>query len=288
MSLDIAHLVGRILVPAAVIAALNLLRKYLPARSTNLQAQIDSNGNVEDFTSANVVVYTCMVVVGTVFALGVHWALAAANHNFARADGPAVFQFFPSPAAWWFFPGFAALCLSWEITLFLWSLFVGRNKVIRFIDWTSERAGYDSTRALRWMSMVVALPIGIATIIAVPMHSTLREKDIVVGHYATLARQSLQYSKAQRLLVVDGFRDRSVKFTPKAAVIIDFDDGSRWNSSDIGDFKSKLDPGLVEFLESKTRLSAEYAETEPDLRTYPLAPCNILPTVPIGILSAAG
>lgn len=152
-------MIGRMLVPAAVIGVLGLLRRYLPARKTNPQSQLDSNVDVEDFTSANFAVYACMVAVGVAFALAVHWVLAAGNRYFAQTDGPAAFQFFPSGATWWFFPGFGALCLSWEITLFFWSLLEDRSKVDRFIAWTSERAGYDSTRALRWMAVVLATPI---------------------------------------------------------------------------------------------------------------------------------
>jgi hypothetical protein len=267
MSLDIANLMGKLLVPAAVFGVLGLLRRYLPARQTKPQAQFDSHGDVEDFTSANFAVYACMVVVGIAFAFSAHWALVAGNRHFAEADGPAAFQFFPSGAIWWIFPGFGSVCLSWEITLFLWSLFEGRRTVVRFIDWTSERAGYDSTRALRWMTVFMAMPIGIASLLAIPMHSTLRDSDIEVGHYATLVRQSLPYVQARRLLLVDGFRNRYGKFSAAAGMIVDFDNGSRWSSSDIGDFKSKVDPGLPEFLQRKTGLPLERAETEADFRT---------------------
>jgi hypothetical protein len=101
------------------------------------------------------------------------------------------------------------------------------------------------------------------------MHSSLRDRDIVVGHYATLVRQYLPYSQAHRLLLIDGFRDRSGKFTAHAGMIIDFDNGSCWSSSDIGDFKAKVDPGLAEFLQHKTGLRVEHSETEGDFRTQP-------------------
>jgi hypothetical protein len=269
MSFELANIIGRMLVPAEVIGVLGLLRKYLPAGETNPQAQLDKNGDVEDFTSANMAVYACMIVVGIAFAFVTHWALAAGNRHFARADGPAEFQFFPSGVLWWFFPGFGALCLSWEITLFLWSLFAGRSKIVRFAAWTSERAGYDRTRALRWMAAGIAMPIGIASLLAVPMHSSLRERDIVVGHYATLVRQYLPYSQARRLVLVDGFRDRSGKFTSDAAMIVDFDNGSRWSSSDIGDSKTNVDPALAEFLRHQTGLPLEHTETKADFGAQP-------------------
>jgi hypothetical protein len=265
MSLDISALIGRMLVPAVMIGVIGLLRRYLPARKTKPRTHLDSDGAVEDFTSANVAVYTCMIVVGVAFAFFVHRALVATSRYFAAADGPAAFQFFPSGAIWWFLPGFGALCLSWEITLFLWSVLGDRNRVVRFVDWTSERAGYDSTRALRWMALLVAMPITIATVLAIPMHATLRANDIVVGHYATLARQNLPYSQARRLMLIDGFRDRSGKFSAHAGMIVDFSNGWRWNSADIGDFESKVDPSLIEFLQRRTGLPVEHAETEAGL-----------------------
>jgi hypothetical protein len=52
-------------------------------------------------------------------------------------------------------------------------------------------------------------------------------------------------------------------------MIIDFDNGSRWSSSDIGDFKAKVNPELAEFLQHKTGLRVEHSETEADFRTQP-------------------
>jgi hypothetical protein len=211
----------------------------------------------------------CMIFVALAFVFFTHWALVAANRHFAEADGPATYCLLPSNAIWWFFPGFGALCLSWGITLFLWSLFEDQNRIARFVDWSHGRAGMDSTRILRWMALLIAMPVGVATLLAIPMHSTLRDNDLVLGHYAKLARQHLPYSQAHNLMLVDGFRDRDGKFTPRAEVIIDFNDGSRWSSSDNRDFTSEVDPGLSQFLQRKTMLPLERAETESDLRTQP-------------------
>jgi hypothetical protein len=255
MKLDAGDIIGRIIVPAAVIAALGLLRKYLPARKTHPQAQPDSNLVREDFGATNWAVYTCMIAVGIAFAFLVNRALVTANRSFAEAVGPATFRLLPVAPIWWFFAGIGALCLSWEITLFLWSLFGDRNRIGRFIDWTHQRGGFDSTRALRWMALLLALPIGVATLLAIPIHSSLCDDNIVVGHYAQLARQCLTYSRARRVALVDGLRDRSGKFAARAEIIVDFDDGSRWRSADNRDFTPEVDSGLAEFLQRKTGAS---------------------------------
>jgi hypothetical protein len=266
MSAGIADIIARMVVPAAVLAALGLLRRYIPAHLTDPQQQLDSHGAVEDFTYANVAFYAGMVVVGIAFALISYKGLVWCNRQFAEADGPAVFRLLPQSAIWWFFPGFGALCLSWDITLFFWSLFVGRSKVTRFSDWSSGRSGYDCTRTLRWMALLIVLPIGVATLLALPIHPTLNESEIIVGHYATFTRERLPYSDARRLMLVDGFRGRDGKFTHRAGLILDFANGKRWRSADGRDFTSKPDSGLAEFLVKKTGLPLEHAGTETDFR----------------------
>jgi hypothetical protein len=152
-------------------------------------------------------------------------------------------------------------CRDWSSLLelgdysFLWSLFGDRNRIGRFIDWTHQRGGFDSTRALRWMALLLALPIGVATLLAIPIHSSLCDDNIVVGHYAQLAPQCLTYSRARRVALVDGLRDRSGKFAARAEIIVDFDDGSRWRSADNRDFTPEVDSGLAEFLQRKTGAS---------------------------------
>jgi hypothetical protein len=269
MSLDIADLIGRMVVPAAVLGVLGLLRKYLPARKRSPRAQSDPNRVPEEFRGTPWVVGISMPLVGLVFALLAHKALVTANQYFAEADGPVEFRLLPSSAIWWFFPGFAAVCLSWEITRLLWSLFDDRDRIARYVDWSNERAGFDATRAFRWMALLIAMPIGVATLLAIPLHSTLNDTDIVVGHYARLKRQVLPYSRARRLVLVDGFRDRSGKFTPRAGMIVDFTDGSRWSSSDNSDFKSEIDPDLIAFFQRKTGLPLEHVDTQADIDKRP-------------------
>jgi hypothetical protein len=98
------------------------------------------------------------------------------------------------------------------------------------------------------------------------MHSSLRDRDIVVGRYARFSRQHLSYSQASSLALVDGFRGRDGRFTAHAEMIVDFKDGTRWRSGDNRDFTPEPDPELAEFLQHKTRLPVEHFETEADFR----------------------
>jgi len=263
MSFDISDVIRRAIVPAAVISVFALLRKYMPART--IRAQGDEPVT-DDFTRTNRAVYGAMILIGIALAFLTHKALVATNLWLAEADGPATFRLLPSSFIWWFLPGVAALCLSWEITLFFWSKFGDHQTIARFLDWTHKRAGFDSTRALRWMALLIVMPIGIASVLAIPIHSSLRDNEIVVGRYARLARQYLPYSDARRFLLVDGFRDRNGKFTARSEVLVVFQNGVRWSSAANRDFMTRPDSGLVEFLERKTGLAVEHAESETDLR----------------------
>lgn len=64
-------------------------------------------------------------------------------------------------------------------------------------------------------------------------------------------------------------RDRDGKLTRRAGIVIDFSDGRRWSSADIGDFNERLDPALEQFLENRTHLLYNYAQTEADIPPLP-------------------
>jgi len=48
-------------------------------------------------------------------------------------------------------------------------------------------------------------------------------------------------------------------------ILIDFTDGRRWSSADIGDFRASVDPALAIFLEQKTQLPLDHAQREVDI-----------------------
>ena len=267
MIVDFSSTVARVIVPVAVLAALTLLRKYLPAAAKGSPPAPVFTAEAEEFQRLQWVVGIAMVGVGIIFAYFTYHALLFANRRIAAADGPAQFELLPSKAIWWFVPGFGAICLAWETTLLLWSFFGDRNKIASYVQWTHERAGFNSTRALRCMALAIVLPIAVATCLAVPMHAILRENDMAIRQYASVRSRHYAYSQARRLMVVDGIRDRSGRFNQRADIIIDFADGFRWHSEANRDFERAVDRNLLEFVREKTALPMESAQTEADLPT---------------------
>ncbi len=256
----------RALIPAVVLGVFALARRYLPARATLEYASAYSLEDLRGrFAVTQWLVGAAMVLVGAAIALGIHSILVNLNRFFAATDGPSDFVLLPQTAIWWFLPGFAALCLAWEITLGAWSLVGNAKDVALYNYWTTATAGFDSTRVLRIMTVVIVLPIGILTALEVPAHVTLGNEEIRMRGYGFSSAKTYRYRDARSMTIIEGFRNRDGTLVRRAGVLLDFSDGRRWSSADIGDFKPTVDQGLVDFLTTKTGLKPQYAETESDI-----------------------
>jgi hypothetical protein len=257
------------LVSFVVFLVFALARRYMsaaPMKSPTDQVSLDDLD--ARFRSTKWIVGLSLVVIGILFFVSVHAAFVWLNRVIAAADGPAEFRLWPQNAIWWFFPGFGALALSWEITLQLWSQLGNRDDANLYAYWSNQRTGFDATRLLRWMAVLIALPIGVLTVLALPMHTVFRQNDIRNCGYAFAPCKVYRYADARRLTVIEGFRDRDGKLVERAGVVIDFADGRRWSSADVGDFNKTVDPAFADLLARKTKLTFNYAQTEADIPQF--------------------
>jgi hypothetical protein len=261
---DVIEFAAKATVPVVVAVGFALARKYLKPSARLSEAQLSALD--ARFQHTKWVVGVSMISVAAVFVWTTHHVLVSLNRYLAASDGPAMlFQLWPQTAIWWFFPGFGALALCWEITLQLWSAFGPADIARSYRLWSDGRAGFDCTRILRWMALVIAAPIGVFTVLALPMHATLRHQDIRVCRYAWAECKTFEYSKAVRMTLIEGFRDRDGKLHPRAGIVLDFVDGRRWSSADIGDFRKSVDPALSAYLIERTGLPLGQVETEMDI-----------------------
>ena len=255
---------ARAAVTVAVALCFALARKYLKPSAQLSEQQL----SILDarFRHTKWVVGTGMVATGIGFAWATHYAFVSLNHYLAVSDGPDTsFLLWPQTAIWWFFPGFGAVALCWEITLKLWSVFGQADTAKAYRLWSDGRAGFDATRILRWMALVIAAPIGLLTALALPMHTALRHRDIRGGAQG-LARE--QADRSARVGDRLGRRRLDAgKLHPRAGIVVDFADGRRWSSADTGDFRKNVDPALAAFLTERIRLPLGEAETELDIPT---------------------
>jgi hypothetical protein len=262
-------------VPVAVLGSMALFRKWFPARTvTHHRTRLSADELEDRFMPLRGRVIGGMILVMVAFFFVTWLGLKGMNHALAFAQGQAIFLFLPQTAIWFFFPGFGALTISWELTLQVMALFKGREEANLFSDWTNQTTafwgwgswpGIDSRRILRWMTLLIVLPIGIFTVLALNMHATVGPEVIRDCGYAFKPCSVYRLSDAKRLTAVAGFRTRDGSETRRAGIVIDFKDGRRWSSADWGDWRNSIDPHFADFLERKTGLPLNSIEAEDDL-----------------------
>jgi len=263
---SIVEILAKAAVPAVVLLVFALARRFMSAATLKRPAGAYSLEDLDlRFSNVQWLVGAGMVVIGAIFACVSYAALLKTNRFIASFDRPANFWIWPQSAIWWFFPGFGALTLSWELVLQVWARFGDRDEAQLYSYWSNQKVGFNSTKSLRWMAILIALPIGIFTVLALPMHTALRQNDIKDCGYAFAPCKVYRYADAQRMTVIEGFRQRDGTLTRRAGIVIDFSDARRWSSADNGDFKKFVDPDFAMFLATKTNLPFRYLQTEAEI-----------------------
>ncbi len=267
------------LLPVVVMGVMALFRKAFPVESLKRTLSEDELSELDDrFIPFRGQIIGGMILIGIIFCFGTWVALSSVNLFLASLDGPAVFRFFPQKAIWWFFPAVGALSLCWEITLQIGTLFSDRATVNLFSDWTNQTSafwgsasypGMDSRRVLRWLALLVALPIGVFTVLALNMHATVGNYSIHDCGYASRPCDIYHLADVQRITQIQGFRTRDGKLTKRAGIVLDFSDGRRWSSAAWSDFRETADPNLANFLIGRTGLPMDLAVTEDDIPPLP-------------------
>jgi len=248
-----------------VLLVFGLARRYAPvaadSRSLPPIEELESKFSVTQWRFA-----AAMLGAGFLLFVSIHQTLVIANRYWAEQDGPAQFVLYPQDAIWWILPIFAAISLSWDLTLWAWSLLGSKQTASEYEYWSNSKAGFDATKILRIMAAVIGLPIAVLTALALPMHDSLQDSAIRSRGYGLHSARIFKYSDAKDLAVIDGFRTRDGHLTRRAGCVLYFADGSKWSSAETGDFRKSVDPQLLLFLERKTGLRAIHAATEEELR----------------------
>jgi hypothetical protein len=266
MEFSVVDSLVRASISAIVLGVFALTRRHMPAKPPPKFAVGWSLDELSArFAFTQWLVGVGMVLSGGALAWGIHSILVTLNQSVVAFDSPADFVLFPQSAIWWFLPGFAAITLAWDITLGAWSIAGDRNEVMLYNYWTTAKAGFDSTRVLRIMALVIGLPITILTLLEVPSHCSLSGTEIRVRGFGFGDTKAYRYSEARKLTVIQGFRNRDGKMVKRAGVLLDFSDGRRWSSANFGDFVPTVDPKLVSYLQAKTGLPVESAVAESDV-----------------------
>ena len=233
------------------------------------------------FSFTKWIVWASTVAIGLLFAFSYHAVFMRLNMYLADTDGTADIRLLLNHEAGLFFSLFGSVTLSWEITLQLWSIFGDRREADLFAYWSGlgvrfryspGPADYNVRKILRWMALLIALPIGILEALALPVHTTFRQDDIRDCGYAFSPCKTYSYAGVRRMTMIQGIRDRDGKLLKDAGIVIDFYDGRRISSARNRDLEGSTLPAFAEFLQRKTRLPLNYAETEDDIPRLNIEP----------------
>jgi hypothetical protein len=113
------------------------------------------------------------------------------------------------------------------------------------------------------MGILIVLPIAIATILALPIHTTITPTGVCEGRYASIREEVYPYSQATSLTQFDGYGLRDGSFAPRAGILIRFRDGRTFNTATTDDPKPTVDPKLANLLQTRTGLPLLHAHLQP-------------------------
>lgn len=224
-------------------------------------------------------VNACTALMFVVFSVGTFFVLRVVNRHLAVAGAPAMFTFVPGPAIWMFFPLFGGMTLSWYLTLFVWSLFGFRSTATEYREWARHHAfsnfrgrlvAMNSQRFFFSAAWLLALPIGIATVLALNQHTVFTKDEIRVCGYAFRPCAVHPYSEIRRVTAVAGIVNaRYNTFEKDPFLVLDFASDDRWSSLDANELHRASDGELAAFVYRKTGLVAGSAGSEKGIPPLP-------------------
>ncbi len=204
------------------------------------------------------------VIAGAMWSLGIALALLffvlrGANHLWASLEGPSLLTQYAPQILWCFLPGFAAVSIPWPLTV--WYLRrVGRWEEADSIqDVSDSKVGFDSFKIMKWLSIGVVGPIAVCTLLAVPIHLSITDSEVQVGHYASLYPEIFPLNGARSVTVVNLSRMQGNRILQTKDVIVEFTDGRRLRGNQVGDGGTSVRDDVLQLLVEKTGLTPKYS-----------------------------
>ena len=70
-------------------------------------------------------------------------------------------------------------------------------------DASDNKGAFDSFLVMKWLSIGAVGPIAVLTLLAVPIHFSITDSEVRVGHYASFRPEIFPLNEARRLTIVD-------------------------------------------------------------------------------------
>ena len=248
----------RFLVTIAIALSFTLFRRMSPPHARLAGHPYDESQVPEPLPTG--VIGGAMWSVGIALAM-FFFVLRGANHLWASFGGPSLLTQYAPQVIWCFFPGFAALSIPWPLTV--WYLRrVGRWEEAESIqDAADSKCGFASFQIMKWLSIGVAAPIAVVTLLAVPIHLSITDSEVRVGHYASFRTEIFPLNDARHLTIVDVYKLQGGRSHQTKDVIVDFADGRRLRGNQVGDGGTSVQDDVMQLLIAKTGLTPGYSST---------------------------
>jgi hypothetical protein len=246
----------RFLVPIAIAVAFALFRHMAPPVARIAGHRYDEAQIPEPLASG--------VIGGAMWSLGIALAmlffvLRGANHLWASLEGISLLTQYAPQVFWCFLPGFAAVLIPWPLTV--WYLRrAGRWQEADDIqDASDSKGGFDSFRIMKWLSIGVVGPIAVLTLLAVPIHLSITDSEVRVGHYASFHPDIFPLKDARSLTIVDMPRMQGDRILHTKDAILGFANGRRLRGNQVGDGGTSIRNDVLQLLIEKTGLTPRYS-----------------------------
>lgn len=220
-----ASLIRGIVIPVAIGLVFGLARRYLPARAKRVSAE-------DAIESAGLQVYVTVAILVSMAAIagGSFYFLKGLNYLWAQTGPKPERMLLPDYVDWMFFPIFGGICLGWELVFQIWARFINRRKAETYDAWSTEKVGFDSTRVLRWMALLIALPVTGIELMLVPVHDSFYADHIAIGRFGRIATENHAYSTVRYFETYQGIRGKGGRLSRQPTIVLKFDDGAEWSS----------------------------------------------------------
>ncbi len=244
--------------PITIALSFALFRRMAPPHARMAGHRYDESQIPEPLSPG--IIGGAMWSVGIVLAM-FFFVFRGANHLWASFEGPSLLTQYPPQVIWCFFPGFAALSIPWPLTI--WYLRrVGRWEEADSVqDAADSKGGFDSFRVMKWLAIGVVAPIAVVTLLAVPIHLSITDSEVRVGHFASLCPEIFPLNDARRLTIVDVRTLNGSRSHQTRDLIVDFADGRRLRGNQVGDGGTSVQDDVMQLLIAKTGLTPKYSST---------------------------
>jgi hypothetical protein len=108
---------------------------------------------------------------------------------------------------------------------------------------------------MKWLSIGVVGPIAVLTLLAVPIHLSITNSEVRVGHYASFHPDIFPLKDARSLTIVDVHEMQGNRSHETKDVIVGFADGRHLRGNQVGDGGTSVRNDVMQLLIDKTGLT---------------------------------